>query len=201
MHRRAGSLCAPGDGDRLHRRRQPDRQQEGDQAVLREPDRLAAGERLPVDFFTEASLDLAEDDELMRADGRGQHHQRLHRHREPQRRVAARDQEVSKRPPAAARIVERVHAIQKAGIEVWCGMILGFDNDDATDLRGSEAVPQRRRVSHVDDRHVARHSQDSAVRSARRGGPARPIRRTGIRHQRHSAAHDARGVARRLCAR
>ena len=29
-------------------------------------------------------------------------------------------------------MLEKVHRIQDAGMEVWCGMILGFDNDDET---------------------------------------------------------------------
>ena len=29
-------------------------------------------------------------------------------------------------------MLEKVHRIQDAGMEVWCGMIMGFDNDDAT---------------------------------------------------------------------
>jgi radical SAM superfamily enzyme YgiQ (UPF0313 family) len=29
-------------------------------------------------------------------------------------------------------ILDRVHTIQDAGLEVWCGMIVGFDHDDAT---------------------------------------------------------------------
>ena len=31
----------------------------------------------------------------------------------------------------AGRILERVRKIQDAGLEVWCGMIVGFDHDDA----------------------------------------------------------------------
>jgi radical SAM superfamily enzyme YgiQ (UPF0313 family) len=27
-------------------------------------------------------------------------------------------------------LLEKVHRIQEAGLEVWCGMIMGFDNDD-----------------------------------------------------------------------
>jgi hypothetical protein len=30
-----------------------------------------------------------------------------------------------------AMMLEEVHTIQRAGIEVWCGMILGFDSCDA----------------------------------------------------------------------
>ncbi len=33
---------------------------------------------------------------------------------------------------AGGTLLEKVHRIQEAGIEVWCGMIMGFDNDDAT---------------------------------------------------------------------
>ena len=29
-------------------------------------------------------------------------------------------------------MLEKVHRIQDAGMEVWCGMIIGFDNDDET---------------------------------------------------------------------
>ena len=29
-------------------------------------------------------------------------------------------------------MLEKVHRIQNAGMEVWCGMIIGFDNDDET---------------------------------------------------------------------
>ena len=29
-------------------------------------------------------------------------------------------------------LLEKVHRIQDAGMEVWCGMIMGFDSDDET---------------------------------------------------------------------
>jgi len=29
-------------------------------------------------------------------------------------------------------LLEKVHRVQRAGMEVWCGMIMGFDSDDAT---------------------------------------------------------------------
>src|SRR5262249_39012339 len=29
-------------------------------------------------------------------------------------------------------LIDRIHAIQQAGLEVWCGMIIGFDHDDST---------------------------------------------------------------------
>jgi radical SAM superfamily enzyme YgiQ (UPF0313 family) len=29
-----------------------------------------------------------------------------------------------------ATLLDRLHTIQNAGLDVWCGMIVGFDNDD-----------------------------------------------------------------------
>jgi radical SAM superfamily enzyme YgiQ (UPF0313 family) len=32
--------------------------------------------------------------------------------------------------PCPRQILERVHRVQQHGIDVWCGMIVGFDHDD-----------------------------------------------------------------------
>ena len=32
--------------------------------------------------------------------------------------------------PKAGTLLERVHRVQQRGIDVWCGMIVGFDHDD-----------------------------------------------------------------------
>jgi hypothetical protein len=32
--------------------------------------------------------------------------------------------------PKVGPILDRVRKIQRAGMEVWCGVIVGFDNDD-----------------------------------------------------------------------
>ena len=34
--------------------------------------------------------------------------------------------------PKAGTLLERVHRIQQSGLHVWCGMIVGFDHDDAS---------------------------------------------------------------------
>ncbi len=34
--------------------------------------------------------------------------------------------------PKAGTLLERVHRIQERGLHVWCGMIVGFDHDDAS---------------------------------------------------------------------
>ncbi len=99
----------------------------------------------PITFFTEASIDLADDAELMDLMVEANIVSRLRRHREPQRGIAARDQEVPERPAAAAPWSRRSTASRTPGMEVWCGMILGFDNDDESDLRraGRGSSPRR----------------------------------------------------------
>ncbi|HWE34995.1 MAG TPA: radical SAM protein [Isosphaeraceae bacterium] len=82
-------------------------------------------------FFTEASIDLADDPELMElmVDANiisvfvG-----IESPNEDSLRETKKFQNVRRGPS----MIEKVHAIQAAGLEVWCGMIAGFDNDDET---------------------------------------------------------------------
>ena len=74
---------------------------------------------------------------------------RVRRHRKPQRRIAPRNKEVSKRGQGGTSSIERVHTIQNAGLDVWCGMIVGFDHDDSYDLCGTARVLEDARVLHA----------------------------------------------------
>jgi radical SAM superfamily enzyme YgiQ (UPF0313 family) len=84
----------------------------------------------PFRFFTEASLDLAEDDELMRlmTDANiiavfiG-----IESPNEDSLKETRKNQNIR---PRAGTMLDRVHKVLRAGIEVRCGMIVGFDNDD-----------------------------------------------------------------------
>jgi radical SAM superfamily enzyme YgiQ (UPF0313 family) len=99
-------------------------------ALLRDLVAWQRAEGYPFTLFTEASLDLADDPELLRlmADANfisvfvG-----IESPNEASLRETRKFQNVRK----GGTILDRVHAIQAAGLEVWCGMILGFDNDDA----------------------------------------------------------------------
>jgi radical SAM superfamily enzyme YgiQ (UPF0313 family) len=83
----------------------------------------------PFIFVTEASLDLAEDDGLMRLmlDANilsvfiG-----IESPNEASIVETLKHQNVRE----GRRLVDRVRAVQRAGLEVWAGMILGFDHDD-----------------------------------------------------------------------
>jgi radical SAM superfamily enzyme YgiQ (UPF0313 family) len=48
--------------------------------------------------------------------------------------------------PRAGSLLERVHRIQNHGLDVWCGMIVGFDSDDASVF---DALPRFLEQSHI----------------------------------------------------
>jgi radical SAM superfamily enzyme YgiQ (UPF0313 family) len=79
-------------------------------------------------FFTEASIDLAEEPELMRlmveANIRG-----VFVGIESPNAASLEETKKYQNLRGERSLAERVHAIQRAGLEVWCGMILGFDHD------------------------------------------------------------------------
>jgi radical SAM superfamily enzyme YgiQ (UPF0313 family) len=99
-------------------------------------------------LFTEASLDLADDPELLRlmVDANfisvfiG-----IESPNEASLRETKKYQNVRK----GGTILDRVHAIQRAGLEVWCGMILGFDHDDPTVFDAQREFLRSARIAHA----------------------------------------------------
>jgi radical SAM superfamily enzyme YgiQ (UPF0313 family) len=85
----------------------------------------------PLTFFTEASLDLAEDAELLRLMVDANITSVFVGIESPNEASLAETKKLQNLRPGGT-LVERVRSIQDAGIEVWCGMILGFDHDDTT---------------------------------------------------------------------
>ena len=80
-------------------------------------------------FFTEASIDLADDQELMDLMVQANFIATFVGIESPDEdalREAKKYQNVRK----GGTLIEKVHRIQDAGMEVWCGMIMGFDSDD-----------------------------------------------------------------------
>jgi radical SAM superfamily enzyme YgiQ (UPF0313 family) len=80
-------------------------------------------------FFTEASIDLADDAELMDLMVQANFIATFIGIESPDEdalREAKKYQNVRK----GGTLIEKVHRIQDAGMEVWCGMIMGFDSDD-----------------------------------------------------------------------
>jgi radical SAM superfamily enzyme YgiQ (UPF0313 family) len=98
--------------------------------VLRDIIRWQQERAYPLTLFTEASLDLAEDEELMELMGRANFQNvfiGIETPNEESLRETKKHQNVR---PNAGTLLERVHRVQQRGIDVWCGMIVGFDHDD-----------------------------------------------------------------------
>jgi radical SAM superfamily enzyme YgiQ (UPF0313 family) len=98
--------------------------------VLREIVRWQQERAYPLTLFTEASLDLAEDDELMELMGLANFQNVFIGIETPNEESLRETKKFQNVRPRAGTLVERVHRVQQHGIDVWCGMIVGFDHDD-----------------------------------------------------------------------
>jgi radical SAM superfamily enzyme YgiQ (UPF0313 family) len=85
----------------------------------------------PLVFFTEASIDLADDAELMDLMVEANIIAVFIGIESPNE-ASLRETKKYQNVRQGGTLLEKVHRIQKAGMEVWCGMIIGFDNDDDT---------------------------------------------------------------------
>lgn len=85
----------------------------------------------PLSLFTEASIDLADDPELMQL-MTDANILAVFIGIESPNEASLRETKKFQNVRAGGTILEKVHRIQDAGMDVWCGMILGFDNDDHT---------------------------------------------------------------------
>ena len=102
----------------------------------------------PLMFFTEASLDLAEDEELMQLMTEANFVSvfiGIESPNEASLRETKKFQNVRK----GGSIADRVRIVQDAGLDVWCGMILGFDHDDTTIFAAQKRFLQDARIAHA----------------------------------------------------
>jgi radical SAM superfamily enzyme YgiQ (UPF0313 family) len=83
----------------------------------------------PIAFYTEASLDLAEDDELMRLMTEAGLIAVFIGIESPDEGAL---RETKKFQNVRGSMADRVRKVQDAGLEVYAGMIVGFDTDDTT---------------------------------------------------------------------
>jgi radical SAM superfamily enzyme YgiQ (UPF0313 family) len=98
--------------------------------VLRDIIRWQQDRAYPLTLFTEASLDLAEDKELMELMGLANFQNVFIGIETPNEESLKETKKLQNVRPNAGTLVERVHRVQQHGIDVWCGMIVGFDHDD-----------------------------------------------------------------------
>jgi len=99
----------------------------------------------PLSFFTEASIDLADDPELMAMMTEADFiavFVGIESPDEESLREAKKFQNVR----GGGTLLEKVQRIQEAGMEVWSGMIIGFDSDDAGIFDRQVEFMQRARI-------------------------------------------------------
>ncbi len=103
----------------------------------------------PLTLFTEASLDLAEDDELMTLLGLANFQSVFIGIESTNEDALKETKKVQNVRPKAGTILDRVHRVQAHGIDVWCGMIVGFDNDDPTVFKTMPPFLQEARIANA----------------------------------------------------
>src|SRR4051794_6268697 len=100
----------------------------------------------PLTFFTEASIDLADDAELLDMMVEANFIATFIGIESPSEE-SLRETKKFQNVRGGGTLIEKVHRIQEAGIEVWCGMIMGFDSDDATIFDRQVEFIQKCRIS------------------------------------------------------
>ncbi len=105
-------------------------------------------EGYPFTFFTEASLDLADDPELLQAMVDA-NITCVFVGIESPNEESLRETKKFQNLRAGGTSLEKIHVIQNAGLEVWCGMILGFDHDDSTIFAAHREYIQTSRILHA----------------------------------------------------
>ena len=99
---------------------------------------------------------------------------------------------------AGGTLVEKVHRIQDAGLEVWCGMILGFDHDDETIFDAQIAVHRRGADRHAMIGMLSAIPKTPLYDRLAAEGRLDLVGRAEFRHQRHPASPRPRTAPRRL---
>lgn len=84
----------------------------------------------PLMFATEASIDLADDPELMRLMVDANISEVFIGIETPNEASLRETKKLQNLRVRGGTMLDKVHRIQDVGMEVWCGVIVGFDNDD-----------------------------------------------------------------------
>ena len=102
----------------------------------------------PLTFFTEASIDLADDAELMQAMVDA-NITAVFIGIESPNEASLRETKKFQNVRSGGTLVERVHRIQDAGLDVWCGMIVGFDHDEPGIFAAQREFLEQSRILHA----------------------------------------------------
>jgi radical SAM superfamily enzyme YgiQ (UPF0313 family) len=114
--------------------------------VLREVVVWQKKHKYPFRLFTEASIDLADDAELMEIMVEANFVATFIGIESPNE-DSLRETKKYQNVRQGGTLLEKVHRIQNAGMEVWCGMIMGFDSDDTSIFDRQIEFVQEARIS------------------------------------------------------
>ncbi len=103
----------------------------------------------PIVFSTEASLDMCEDDELMELMARANIQSVFIGIESPDEESLKETKKFQNVRARGGTILEKVHRIQNFGIEVWCGLIVGFDNDTPAIFATQQKFLKESRIAHA----------------------------------------------------
>ena len=99
-------------------------------AILRDIIAWQEAHGYPMKFATEASIDLAEDDELLQLMADANIDEVFIGIESPDENALRETKKIQNLTDKHGSLLDKVHRVQSFGIEVWCGMIVGFDTDD-----------------------------------------------------------------------
>ncbi len=116
--------------------------------LLRDIAAWQAAEGYPFTFFTEASLNLSEDDELMELMDAA-NIVTVFIGIESPNEESLRETKKFQNVRGGGTIVDRVRKVQDSGLEVWCGMIVGFDHDDAEVFKAQRELMRQTDIVHA----------------------------------------------------
>ncbi len=103
----------------------------------------------PLMFATEASIDLAEDAELMQLMVDANISNVFVGIETPNEESLRETKKLQNLRTRGGTMLEKVHRIQKTGMEVWCGIIVGFDNDDPSIFAAQSRFVREARIVHA----------------------------------------------------
>jgi radical SAM superfamily enzyme YgiQ (UPF0313 family) len=103
----------------------------------------------PLMFATEASIDLAEDAELMQLMVAANISNVFIGIETPNEESLRETKKLQNLRTRGGTMLEKVHRVQEAGMEVWCGIIVGFDNDNASIFATQLRFVREARIVHA----------------------------------------------------
>jgi radical SAM superfamily enzyme YgiQ (UPF0313 family) len=100
----------------------------------------------PLMFATEASLDLADEPELLQLMVDANFSDVFVGIESPNEASLRETKKLQNLRARGGTMLDKVHRIQDAGIEVWCGIIVGFDNDEPSIFEAQRQFVQQSRI-------------------------------------------------------